>query len=285
MLIAEIVLTAVDRALESKLGRVVGCRYIDDYELSFAGLAEAEAALHELQSILVEYELALNPAKIRTLELPQPLDQLWSSEFRSYNFRGAGRSQRSDLINFFGRAFELRQKYRDDAVLSFAIARMRSVPITRANWGLFQALLLQCASAEPGSLVFVLEQLIKYHQAGFRISLQTLEEVLNTHVERHSPLGHGSEVAWALWGLMAFQLPLHAATAGAVSKMEDSVVALLALDADRRGLVKGMLDTQSWLSQMSADNLYGEHWLLSYEANVKGWLPSAGGTIGYVALE
>lgn len=26
---------------------------------------------------------------------------------------------------------------------------------------------------------------------------------------------------------------------------------------------------------MTADELYGEHWLLSYEANCKGWLPSA----------
>jgi hypothetical protein len=29
---------------------------------------------------------------------------------------------------------------------------------------------------------------------------------------------------------------------------------------------------------MSADALYDEHWLLAYEANVKGWLPSVSGT-------
>jgi hypothetical protein len=28
----------------------------------------------------------------------------------------------------------------------------------------------------------------------------------------------------------------------------------------------------------SADALYDEHWLLAYEANVKGWLPSVSGT-------
>ncbi len=29
---------------------------------------------------------------------------------------------------------------------------------------------------------------------------------------------------------------------------------------------------------MSAGALYDEHWLLAYEANVKGWLPSVSGT-------
>jgi hypothetical protein len=29
---------------------------------------------------------------------------------------------------------------------------------------------------------------------------------------------------------------------------------------------------------MSADALYDEHWLLAYEANVQGWLPSVSGT-------
>lgn len=29
---------------------------------------------------------------------------------------------------------------------------------------------------------------------------------------------------------------------------------------------------------MSADHLYSDHWLLSYEAFVKGWLPPTGGT-------
>ena len=27
---------------------------------------------------------------------------------------------------------------------------------------------------------------------------------------------------------------------------------------------------------MKVDELYDEHWLLAYEANVKGWLPSVG---------
>jgi hypothetical protein len=59
--------------------------------------------------------------------------------------------------------------------------------------------------------------------------------------------------------------------------MDDSVVALLALDALQRGLVPNGLNPGNWLSHMNVTGLYSEHWLLSYEANFKGWLPSIGG--------
>lgn len=35
---------------------------------------------------------------------------------------------------------------------------------------------------------------------------------------------------------------------------------------------------------MTQDSLYDEHWLLAYEANIKGWLPSAGG-VDHVAAD
>jgi hypothetical protein len=48
-------------------------------------------------------------------------------------------------------------------------------------------------------------------------------------------------------------------------------VALLALDARARGLARS-LDTGLWETALADEELYRERWLLSYEANVKGWL-------------
>ena len=58
--------------------------------------------------------------------------------------------------------------------------------------------------------------------------------------------------------------------------MDDSVVALLALDAEQRGLFQEKLKKDIWLQHMNAEGLYEEHWLLSYEANVKNWIPTTG---------
>jgi len=55
-------------------------------------------------------------------------------------------------------------------------------------------------------------------------------------------------------------------------------VALLALHAQSLGLMSKPLDATAWLSHMSSAGLYDDHWLLAYEAYVKGWLPSRDGT-------
>jgi hypothetical protein len=58
--------------------------------------------------------------------------------------------------------------------------------------------------------------------------------------------------------------------------MEDNVVALLALDAEAQGLLPtGGLDKSVWTKNAGhAHALRGEHWLIAYEANQKGWLQS-----------
>ena len=60
----------------------------------------------------------------------------------------------------------------------------------------------------------------------------------------------------------------------AVSEMDDDVIALLALDARSKGLTPSGLTFPKWSNYMRTDELMGEHWLLSYEANLTGWLPS-----------
>ena len=67
-----------------------------------------------------------------------------------------------------------------------------------------------------------------------------------------------------------------AAAAGSISEMEDDIVALLALDADVRGLFPpGALNKQMWSTMINPpDVLSGEHWLLAYEANQQHWLSS-----------
>ena len=104
---------------------------------------------------------------------------------------------------------------------------------------------------------------------------EALTGVMNKQIVHHAPLGHGSEVAWALWSLIKFNCPVSAESAKILTIFYDSVTALLTLDARERGLVSAKaLDTVGWIELMQQDELYGRYWLLVYEANIKGWLPS-----------
>jgi hypothetical protein len=99
-------------------------------------------------------------------------------------------------------------------------------------------------------------------------------EVAEAMITTHAPLRNGSEVAWALWAAIRLGVSLSTSAARAVGSMEDDFVALLALDAEARGLFS--LDKTMWESLIDYDEvLRGPHWLLAYEATMKGWLGSA----------
>ena len=131
---------------------------------------------------------------------------------------------------------------------------------------------------EPATLPYVLEQIISRKNLGASPLVPELEEVANDLIVKHSPLRHSSEVANAAWACLALRLKLHDNAVDAISRCDDSVVALLALDCERHKLVSKPLDKSIWVTHMTQQSLYDKHWLLAYEANIKKWLPNTGGT-------
>jgi len=278
LVIAEIIMQACDKELLTVNPNIRGHRFIDDYELGFRHRTEAEETYHVLEKILSAYELALNPRKTRVIELPHNLEAPWADPLRSFKFRTTSSGQLNDLICFFDKAFELHNSYPDEAVLQFAVGRLRSLNVDASNWVVFQQLLLDCAAPEPACLPYVLEAIIRRANAGASPAIAQIEEVLNSLIVDHSSLAHSSEVAWALWACLALGINVSTSVVSAVSNCDDSVVALLALHCENQGLLAAPLDKSLWANYMSQQALYEEHWLLSYEANVKGWLPSQGST-------
>jgi hypothetical protein len=231
-----------------------------------------------LQETLADFELALNPLKTGIVELPLTLLHPWTSELSSYVFRTTTTAQVTDIMRFFDRSFTLAKESPGDPVLRYALSRLKSVHVDASNWSTLEKFLFQCVLLEPGTIVYVLEHLLHYHSLlGYSVDFDLFDQILNQQILLHGPLGHGSEVAWALWSLMSFNRCISAAAATIVSYMDDPVVALLALDALQRGLAPNSLNSGNWQSHMDVAGLYSEHWLLSYEANFKGWLPSSGG--------
>jgi hypothetical protein len=152
LLVAELIMQRCDETLLSALPGLKGHRFIDDYELSFQTRTEAEDAFHILDASLADFELALNPKKTQVLELPLPLEVPWATEIRDFRFsRGSQPGQAADLNNYFSKVFALHSSNPDEAVLNFAVARLRGMKIHPGNWMLFQKLLLLCAIPEPAS--------------------------------------------------------------------------------------------------------------------------------------
>lgn len=271
-ILSELVLAAVDQKFLDKMKKLNGFRHVDDYELCFDTRSDAEHALAALQESLTEFELALNPLKTQIIELPIPLEKPWASELRYFQFT----KFEYDLVAFFDRAFVLSKQNPDESVLNYAIARTNGITVDQDNWPLFQNLLCQCVRVEPNTILPAIEQLLRYETAedDYDMDLELLAELMNKQIQHHAPLGHNSEVAWALWALINFKAKIFDSTAKVLGNFDDPIAALLSLDAFSRGMMPS-LSVAKWSTFMTRDDLYGRQWILSYEASVKGWLKPA----------
>lgn len=286
LVISEIILSAVDIELQKRIPYLSGVRKVDDYEFGCKSYSQAEEILAILQECLKEYELEINFEKTRIIKLPIQFEPSWISELRHYEIRDTPITQRNDLVQFFSRVFELSSQYPKESVLKYAIRRLRYEKILDSdNWSLLESFLLQCAMSEAGVIQAVLELLVDHNPNKYPLSLNMIKDVLNYVVANAIPLGYTNETAWALWGLIHWNLQIDAQAANVLSATSDTVVALLSLDASSRGLIPNGLNTNLWESYMTSDDLYEKQWLLSYEANKKGWLPTFGGLPDHVAAD
>ena len=281
LVVAEILLAAADHALlTKKAADFCGFRFVDDYELSFKSLTAAEETLAELEAILASFELRLNPRKTRIVDLPNQLDSAWSVELKLINIRDKKHpvGQRNDILSLFSRAFDLTTGFPSDPVLRYAISSSQDLDVSASGWRSFHNCVLSAACADPSSLPVALGTLYKVSATGnHTIPKVPLAEVFESVISGHAARAHGSEVAWAIWGALAWDVSLSTTAAQLVDEMEDDeddIVALLAMHASKRGLFpKGSLSKKLWADLVSHPGvLDSEHWLLAYEANQKGWL-------------
>ena len=271
LVLAEILLTAVDCKLADEVNTENGFRIVDDYELVFETYAQAEEALAALQSLLSQFNLRLNERKTFITDLPQSLTRAWTRELRKFEISGST----ADLHEYFDLAFRLAKEYPLDSVLRYALGRIRRETVSAAVWPDYQYLLCQCAVTEPGVLKYFLAELRKYKNLGMDLDDTLLTESLEKIILRHGPIGHGSELAWCLWIACALDLPIRDSVQDVVLRSDDPLVPIVALDADARGLFGLGFDTTRWRNKMRTDELWGPNWLLAYEAAIQGWLPSA----------
>ena len=284
LVIAEMIMQRCDSYLLGQIPGIQGFRFIDDFELSFMSQAEAEHAHNKLEACLSDYELALNPKKTSIRELPLPLEAPWATELKRAKPRKPQLQQAADLVHLFDVAFGLHGEYPDQAVLQFAMSLLQYETIHAQNWGLFQRLLMLCSLPEPACFQGAVRQIVQRINAGLTGLIPEISDIANSLIVTHSPLRHSSEVANAAYACLALDLTIGDAAVDALSKCDDPVVALLALDCEQRNLTTKPIDKTLWSSHMNSDGLYDEFWILAYEANIKAWLPDPGG-VDFVAAD
>jgi hypothetical protein len=272
-IVGEVIGTAMDLQLTSRLPSVRGIRSIDDYFLYFSTVSEAEQCIATLNEIGQEFELNINDAKTEILLLSDSLEPKWKSDLRALAIRDAATPQSFDLLTLFDQAFEYSKQFPPDSVLTYAAKLTLGANIVEENWPLCEALLLKAALAES-TMLSVLGEIYKRFSA-FHTDNAALTILIHSICAYHAPLQQGNEVSWALWLAKEMNISISKQVADKIVRLDDDLVALAALDLNENGL----FDSEGfakWRSHMQAAELYERHWLVAYEALEHGWLSSLG---------
>ena len=267
---AEVIASRIDAELQRQVSRPLrGTRYIDDYHLYFDTLAEAETALSGLHRVAAGYELEVNDAKTAIIELPEPLEPSWKTQWRAIRIDDG--NDPTSIKALFDRGFELAKQFPHDSVLTYVAKKIQGVSSLKGkNWEVCEPLLLRACFGEPTMLPLLLD-IYDQHNDGAHERLRALIELCVYHGLLHQ----GFEVAWSLWLAKNMALRLSDPVGEIVRRIDDDIVVLAALDLRGSSLPK-IDDVSLWGSHLTRDDLYSEHWLLAYEACSHNWLTPPG---------
>jgi hypothetical protein len=272
LIIAEIVLSSIDNSLS----RWPGFRYLDDYEFACNSYTDGRRILSDLQSHLRDFGLILNDSKTSIKEIPLKLNsEDWTIKLKSQKISISEQQQKRDLIDYFSTAYDIVRTSRDgtSSVLAGAIGNIDTRILKDSSKQLFVNLLFECITLEPGAIRPAFEKFKELQVSGFSPDPKLLEVAINNHLLDSINDGYSSEIAWSIFLANWFNIKISNNAAKKALKFGDCVITLLLLDAIKnRSLVKGSVDTTQLYTHLQQQSLYDSHWLLSYEANVKGWL-------------
>lgn len=275
-IIAEVIATAIDVQLKESLSKwPAGFRYVDDYYLFFDSRDEAELALTELTKAISNYELQINPAKTRIMEVKELVEESWKYTLKKLAISAQRRSQKNDIHNYFEVLFSLEDKYKDESLVKYGLKQISSHIIKKSNWGVFEAYMLKCGFSYPNTLQVIVNLFATYNYHGYPINKPAIRRFCNSAIRTHAVSDHHSEVSWLLWLCKELRLSLQREIVREIEGMSSSVCSLIALDLFHSGIVKTSLRA-SYVKQFATmEALKGSHWLLSYEAGRRGWLKNA----------
>jgi hypothetical protein len=271
-LMAEIVLCAVDEVLQKKHPNLTAFRFYDDYEIVCSNEIEAQQMLASLEESLSEYELSLNRRKTRIVPLPDHLDYPWLSEIRKFDLE-TDKSPFSEqrLVDFANVVFGLAKSYPDNPILRYALAILASSDI-HCRWKTYQNLLVQIYRTEPQVSNLIAHQLLYYSETHHdEIDKELLGQAVSDHILRYALTRATNEIAWALWLAILFDLRLNREASRKIAVSNDNIVAILAIDANNRGIFQEPIDTSLWEDALNETSIYSEDWLLAYEVPSQGW--------------
>lgn len=272
-ILAEIVAVAIDEQLRQNWKSwPAGFRYVDDFYLFFNGRDDAERALAAVTKAVGSYELQLNPAKTRIIEVRELVQESWKYNLKKLSLSASKKEQRDDIHHYFELLFSLEKQFKDESLVKYGLKQLSSKIVKKSNWQVLEAYLLECGYGFPNAIEVIAHFLTTYRHHGYPLDIAAITRFCHNLIRVAAATDHHSEVAWLLWICKELSISLEMDLAPEIERMRSSVCTLILLDMQHSGLSQGTVDPTLLAPFATPDNLIGPHWLLAYEAGRRKWL-------------
>jgi hypothetical protein len=269
LIISEVIGVAMDEVIMKSTKCLSAFRYVDDYYLFYNKLSDAEATLGELQRVINEFELDLNKEKTDIYEMPQSLEPKWVSTINNATL------DNTNIISFISITYSLIKEYPNEEVLKYSLARVKKLKVIKKNWPLVQAFILNSIIYDSSAMPLACSILSEYYHKQYGINDSEVLKVIGNIIDKALYTNFDYELLWALWLGKLLKVKLIDEMLEKVCSIDNPIIALILL-SDYKHSEK--LNTTKWEEHMTKEDLYSEHWILAYEALVRGWLPSKSGS-------
>jgi hypothetical protein len=269
LIISEIIGTAMDEEIINKIDCMNMFRYVDDYYLFLDKKDDAEKALQVIRSILRGFELQINEEKTGIHNMPQSLEPKWLSQINSLSI------DEDHLISFINNIYSIMLENPSGEVLRYAFARLKRTKIKKEQWGIIQAFLLNSFIYDATAAPLACSILSQYYHRKYGINKKMVLQVVYTLLNQNNVKDCEYELLWAFWICKLLKIKLEDELLKKTKSIKSPLLILILLNDYRHN---SNLNTAEWREFMTKDELYGDRWILAYEALKRGWLPSKDGT-------
>lgn len=263
-LISEIILSEIDREIETIT--INFKRYVDDYNFYFKSKTDAETFIPKLQRVLYEYKLHLNSQKTEIQRYPYSIRHNLKNELGNFDFKNLG------CLNFIERFNEL-FLLGNKGAMKYGLKKLSkiSIPISEKEvvFSHLINLLVSFPNLAPHIYSICLNNTFTYDSNTTRI----LNDLLLINIKS----GFHIEVIWLLTFMLTFNVTITNYNLVSVINEMEVFSTILALDYVFAKKLTKQVDIKVALvalkKNLKSVSIYGDKWLLVYEANRNKWVP------------
>jgi len=272
-LIAEVIASAMDNQLTQilEVEDKDASRYIDDYTIAVPRGQSGDSVIAAVRQAAAGFELELNNDKSEVHQTSRRPSTGWKQAVIAHVPR-TDRSN-SSFFRFFYEIGRVCNEHPEMNVEKFAFQNARSSFVNSEEWGGLQSHLINAYRRNPSLISFFVEILILREVEHGDVDRAKLTGFLERRLPELAQENRTGEIIWLLILIIRLEVHISSSATSNLTKLENSMVALMVTHANHYGLILGTIDHSIWQGHLTSQGLRSPMWLYAYESVRNGTNP------------